>query len=963
MNPSSDEVFLTLTDLKRLFFRLLPKIKNIALIVGCATCLFLFLKEPLFEARATFKMGGGASDGNLKFKEIFHAVGLGSKESAPIPTFLSKMVFVDAMEEMGLQVAAPPRFFLIKWTQRIWNNLKLELGKKVAPRDSFAFSNVKYEREEGLSFYIRLLDESHFEVLDQDKTVMTSGELNRRVAFSSFEGILKKMPSWVSFQNCYPLYVASQEATFSQLRAAFSIKPSKLNSDILELSFKHGDRHFSAQFVNQMMSSYQKMVKQENDKRLNNQIVYLKNKEAQLVENWNEILKEYEEYLKQNLNATGYFNFSQKMDLLSEPQNAFASKLFDLDIDLKRMESPQEFKVSKARDGESAEKPIRTGMHQEQTGSVVLELKRKELDEKLSQLNVSQHKAVVSEVDLDLKGIKAKIIQLDQQSKNIVLILNKVRGQEEIPSDLLLFFDAKSVVRSWVKQIVRFQEMEKDPSLLEKNKTDLETVALKKEKLSTQLLSFVTHLDESKHALEENLNWENNNTFEYASLDLDTARKLYTDYNNQRDALNVQLRQLIFLSEEIYNPNCEMSSLTTMTSDPVTHEMINKAASFTIQMRDENNRSLREKEHLQEAFETQKKSINHHLNHTIELTKLRIKLIEDKILSLQHTTVTLLMQEKELIQQKMKEISKKMSDLPEKWRLENLLLFKKEKNMRLMEAVSQLSESRQMELNIFQLDSKPLDAAVVPMSPKPSRFIAYALIFAFLSCSIFYFSHLFRALFSGLPVTHETLFLCGFNTLGTLSKNANVSLDELQKTDLETMRHVSHFLFSLHSKECLSCAIIGGKTPDFSKGLASLMALQGLKVLVVDYVFNEVVKASDGSGLWSYLKGESATLPIRKLDKYDYLPNCGTDRHGVEMIKHPQFALFLSQVKPHYDRIVIYTKADPKCIEGQSYFDVVDALIVATSQETRKEIAPYQALSEKLNQNNVAFVSFEGGCK
>ena len=55
----------------------------------------------------------------------------------------------------------------------------------------------------------------------------------------------------------------------------------------------------------------------------------------------------------------------------------------------------------------------------------------------------------------------------------------------------------------------------------------------------------------------------------------------------------------------------------------------------------------------------------------------------------------------------------------------------------------------------------------------------------------------------------------------------------MKETDLETLRHVAEFLcYHLKSSEALIAVCIGGKYPDYSKGLAEMLSMRGLKVLV-----------------------------------------------------------------------------------------------------------------------------------
>ena len=105
--------------------------------------------------------------------------------------------------------------------------------------------------------------------------------------------------------------------------------------------------------------------------------------------------------------------------------------------------------------------------------------------------------------------------------------------------------------------------------------------------------------------------------------------------------------------------------------------------------------------------------------------------------------------EKELLGQKLQEINLKMGDLPEKWRRESLLSLKKEIGSMMIQAVTQLAETKSLSEHTFQVGSRPLDSAIPPLEPKPSRLFLLSIVAAFFGGAGFYFGQLCKVLLKG----------------------------------------------------------------------------------------------------------------------------------------------------------------------------------------------------------------------
>ncbi|MBS0620709.1 MAG: hypothetical protein JSS61_04550 [Verrucomicrobia bacterium] len=425
-------------------------------------------------------------------------------------------------------------------------------------------------------------------------------------------------------------------------------------------------------------------------------------------------------------------------------------------------------------------------------------------------------------------------------------------------------------------------------------------------------------------------------------LDLATAERLTAEYTHEKDTLEAQLRQLQFLRAHLFDPGFEISSLGAVFTDPVLHELIQKASAISLQIEDENNRSQREQERLKEALETQKRFLGQHLAQTIDLTGVRMGLLEEKLAGLRAATRLLLGAERGLLQTKLAEVNSKISTLPDKWRRENLLLLKKELGIRMVEGLSQLAESKNISQHLYQASSKPLDWAVPPLKPSGIHPLIGGLLAALFGALITYFYAFCRYLIRGFPLTLQQLKILGYRTCGTLSASSGTRLAELGTKDISSLREAANFL-APHRKvdRALVVGLVTGFYPDYSRSFAELLNMRGWKVLLIDYVFDGVV--SSGVGLWQILQGETTELPIRKEGSVEFLPSGGTTCYAQEWAAHPLFLNMLERMKSHYDCILLRSR-DP--------LPLADIQLISVQKETQREIAQY-------DPSKAAFIQIE----
>lgn len=943
MKTSSDEIVICFSDLKRLFYRMLPQVKRGGLVGACAIFLLLLVKEPRFLAEATFKQAASVHESGSQLKELFQTVtGNSNQEMGTVSLMTSRAVLRDVVEELGLQVKWDRHFRITKLLGRICENIGLEIGCSLSDVERFAFRSVRYEAETKKTLFIKVLSERSFQLFDEQRNLLGKWDLNEPIFLPFFSGCLTKIPSYAKNDQTYRLQILPWMDAVQAVRSRFTVKSLRSERRLFALTFADRDRFLAAQFLNQVMASCQKVILNENEEIASAQLAYLEKRQNELSRKWDSSLQEHVAYLNNNIHEGGYLSFSQELDYLQQPQNLYSTRLLDVDFELKRLES-QSLEDEKEKCNPFLHIPAHA-----QTTPLLLEKQKQEIAHKLIALELDEKSLppVDESVSDSQWGISNEIHLLSQQQREAGQLLEQLeQGQE-----LSLLNDPKSLVAIWGKQMAA-QQRHLAKETQEKNRLLLGN----KEQLAAHLRGFMEQTADKIKLLHDNLAVHRSTSHEFAGLTLETAQQLYLDYNNQRDGLQGQLKQLIYLSEQLYQPQFELSSITTILTDPVTQGLVLEAGDTAVRLQDANNRSLREQDHLKETLNTQKAFISQHLLQIIELTKLRAKLAEDKISSLRTTTMGLLKHEKELLQQQLDQISRQMETLPEKWRRENMLMLKKELGMQMVEGLTHLMESKSIDRHLYQVGSKPLDSALPPVQPKAPDLLMYALLGSILGAFATYFFYLSRSLVNGVPVSHETLALSGFNSCGTLSTYSNTTVEQLPHADLETLRRLAQFLLNLNQKG-ICCAILGGKNADFSPALAELLAMQQQRVLVVQYVFDKPVSPNQIPGLWHYLHAEVPTCPIRQQGSFDFLPSGGTSRHAVELLSNPQLTSFLASARSTYDVILFYTTAQPSDVEGEALLNIADAAIIATNGEKKGDLFIYQAWSAVKQKECVAFV-------
>lgn len=457
-----------------------------------------------------------------------------------------------------------------------------------------------------------------------------------------------------------------------------------------------------------------------------------------------------------------------------------------------------------------------------------------------------------------------------------------------------------------------------------------ETVGGPKEQLTALLLR--------QKNLQESSDYIDKIESDFSGMTLEAARGLFQQYCRQLDDLHAQLKQVVFFRDHLHEPHFEISTLSNVLNDSVTQQLVQKSSELEGQLCDLINRSDREHERLKETLAIQKRFLESHLSQTLDLGKIRIQLIKEKIASLYQVMKDLLQKEKAVLEDKIADLKTKMQEVPELWHMDKRLKFKADLTKGMMEGLTQIAESKNLTRHLYQVESKPLDSAVPSFSPRPPLLLFKGLGGALGLASLFYFFALIQAFLKGLPASLTTLRLMGAHTSGAISQNPLVPFDQLSDQDLETLRKMAAFL--LKGKKSV-VALLSERGSDFCFNLAHLLALGQKKILIIDCNFDRIIAPEDQPGLWQYLHQTIAQVPVRHEQYYHFLPAGGSTRHGIELLSSARFTELLTESRVQYDFVFLLRQTSLSSHDAMHLLQLSDLAILTTDEESQDVLKPY----------------------
>ncbi|MGE5195895.1 MAG: hypothetical protein ACM3JI_01025, partial [Anaerolineae bacterium] len=332
-----DEVCVTASDLKHLFKRSAKKLKKTALFFGIVAFFYLALQDPLYHATALFKQTGQKADPKISLKAFLQGSAFNSSEQNALSVMRSRKFLRRVVSERGLQMNVKTQGVLSRAFFNLARNLKSECRLPLDDVEQFEFRDVEYTKERAASLYLEFVDDKHFELYDQ-KTRVAFGACGERILSPSLAFTLTKRPSFVDVRKKYLITVTPWTDCVEQLLKRFAIKPEKRDPALLLLSFSANDRKGAESFLNDVMKSFQQELEEENRSLYEAHTRYLEKRQQEVFFGLDQVLLSQVSYMKKNLKESGFAQLKEEIKLLEPPRQKYLNRLFEIDLDLKRLE-------------------------------------------------------------------------------------------------------------------------------------------------------------------------------------------------------------------------------------------------------------------------------------------------------------------------------------------------------------------------------------------------------------------------------------------------------------------------------------------------------------------------------------------------------------------------------------------------------------------------------------------------
>lgn len=963
-----DKFLLCFADILSLFRQSKGKIFYCALGVALIG-VFLALIMPIrYRAEGTFREKGVKA--NAFSSSVLQLLSGGSAvggESEATSLMNSRKILKTVIDELHLQgnliavsdIESIPRLikdnFMLVWASLFSNSPYPVLKDPTCP---LKIQTLQYTGEIPLAFWIELQKDGRYEVLDivNSKQFIGKGKIGEHFQFEKLSFTLEPAnASQPLSAQSFVLAVNSLPNTVKEFNNFLKVDAGKLDKSLLTLKCEHRDRHCASKIINALMNSYQSYLKDYHSELALSQLDYLSQRRDELRKNLVYLMEKHADYLANDLYNSGFIESEKEMEFLAKSQDEYKRKLLENELEIKRYKviQPANLAYFDRHTTHENDNSIINDMLSEmrnlkqQRDTLEIELQKKMDPQSLtSQQSFEQHLDELKEIQDYLVEVKEIAFQHEQ-------------GYLPNPNSKLLT-DSRFMFKGWSDRLQK-------GSL--GNPNNWKTT---QENFKFYLNNIERLLRVHERILQERLTHQQNPSGEYQGISLEMATNLYLDYSKQIVQMEGTIRQNLFFIDQITDPNFEISSLSSGLGDPVSIAMIQKATELILNLRDENNQSIREQERIKSELYLQRTFLTMHLKQMVQLMELNKQLIDEKILALQNVSLELihqrislieknlqdylasrldnLQQERELIKRHLKRIHSEMALLPKKWVSEKLVTQEVEVNRRIVEEIVKLVESKNISHKLEVIQSAPVDIALPPVHPVPPKVILWGIIGFILGGFIGSSYILGKTLNKGLKASAQNLELLGYHVSGELASSSN---PKKHAENFDTLRRLQAYFDHAAKVESPSAdsetkqlLLIEGKGPDYSADLADLLIKKGCRILTLDLNFTDT-KENSLPGLLQYLQGEISTPPIQKGAHGDWIASGGMNRYAFEMMSLPSFEQLIHQLIPHYDWILAVSSALPCSAETESLLSLFPYAALTLKEERTAELNIYNRFVEE----------------
>jgi len=735
------ETIISLQQLKSIFIKEKKVILSTIIICCTLAASYALLKPIEYIAEGTFKDKGKKGSSSPSLAGILSGGGQDNNAIALMKSRMIKEELVKALELQAELNSSNQRFNFLKtaWknivadTYRFFHPHFVSLADSIKP---LRVSNVSYLDEVPRSLTIHFKSEDTFEIHDNGQII--NGEFDQPITNENYHFTLHRNEHEKLNQQTFNLTLWPLNQAAKKISENMSVDQDRQDKNLINITFKSFDRHLAANGVNTLMSAYKKYLQKEQDLVVHHQIRYLEKRQEEISKQLKISMESHVLKISDDIKNIGFPNTTLAMEFLTGSQNNLQKKLLDIEFELKRLFNSQEAGHSYFDTNTLPGDPTIIN-------EMMSEMRDLKQQSDWLNLNLQDSKLKSEETLQEVLTEQLALLKTNRDDREDARkILEKIQKNQKLTESKLLS-NPKYLVKTWISKMEESKE---------NFGTDSEDVKYCKSEFCSYLKTLIHHFDVQESTIQERIAHGQTTVHDFQGIDLKTTQTLFVSYTHKMNEIESQILQNQFIIDEMDKPNFDLSALNTILTDPVSQDMSQKATLLALNLKDSNNRSLKEQERIKEDLDLQKRFLSIHLKSSNRLLQLNEELMKYKVKSLQSVTLGLVQQqisllennlsefirsriknlksETEIIEQHKLSLMNQMSTLPSKWVSEQLIHLAMNLNQKMVEEVSKLVEKTNIENNLEIIQSTVIDPAVTPIHPKPAKIFFFALLGSFI---------------------------------------------------------------------------------------------------------------------------------------------------------------------------------------------------------------------------------------
>lgn len=956
-----DKMLISFSDVLSILRRSKKMIVSCAIAIGMVGALWALIRPVRYEAEGTFREKGikhsPLSSSSSLVQLLGQGGGLGGTESEAASLMTTRTILQDVIEKLHLQAdlqADEERQSKLKLAKDNMN-LALTVFKDTSEpvlKDEccqLKIQSLTYTGEIPLSLHLKLDKEGRFDLFKTSTDEwIGKGRLGIPFHYQELAFNLEPARSAPIVPQSFTLSVDSLPNTTKAVSKVLKVEPTKLDKSLLKITYMHRNRHMASAIVNAVMDSFQSYSKKYHVDMAMKQLDYLSQRRDHLSQNLTHLMHKHADFLANDIYGSGFIESNKEMDFLARSQHEYKRKLLDNELEIKRLTNIKfddftHYDRYSANDGDPT---IINNIFSEMRS---LKQQRDALEIEVQKKAISQGANLQTYFEQQLNELK----EVQQYLIDLRKIEEQFRQGDLSNHDSTLFRDPRFLLKAWFERLKNARN--DSPKSWQEAQESVKFYLNNLERL------FAVH----ERILQERLTHQQNPAGEYQGISLEVATDLYRDFCKQLIQMESTIRQNTFFIHQIEDPQFEITSLSAGLNDSISSEIIHKASGLVLNLRDQNNQSLREQERIREELHLERTFLTLHLQQMVQLMELNKQLIDEKIFALQnvsldliHQRITLLEknlhdylrtrlnnleQEKALIKRHLENIHNEMAQLPQKWVSEQLLTQEVATNHLIVEEIAKLVETKNISHNLEVIQSAPVDLALPPVHPIMPKIFILGILGGLMGGLMGACFALAKSLGKGMTVSPKSLEQMHCHVSGHLINPLSTAADQLAGSNLETLRRLQVYFDTARAKgasidglEHKVMLLVEGKGPHYAPFIADLLVKRGMRVLTLDIDFQST---QDGSpGLLQLLKGEVRSPPIHKGESGDWIASGGCSPFANELIRSVAFRRLLEELSTHYDWIMVVSQAEATSVETESLLPLFPLTALTLNQEKMDEL-------------------------